>query len=55
MFCLCLRYNGSNRFLYVNGVKIYQFKAKNSDITPYPLYLGKILKNFGVDDMEKLD
>ena len=29
-----MHYNGSNSFLYVNGVKIYQFKSKNSEIKP---------------------
>ena len=28
-FCLSLHYNESNSFLYVNGVKLYQFKAKD--------------------------
>ena len=26
--CLILQYNGRNSYLFVNGVKIYQFKAK---------------------------
>ena len=29
--------------LYANGEKIYQFKAKNSEIKPYLLYLGNVL------------
>ena len=29
--------------LYANGVKIYQFKAKNSEIKPHLLYLGNVL------------
>ena len=29
-FCLSLRYNGSNSFLFVNATKLYQFKAKDS-------------------------
>ena len=29
-------------FLYANGAKIYQFKARNSKIKPYPLCLGNI-------------
>ena len=29
--------------LYANGVKIYQFKAKNSEIKPHQLYLGNVL------------
>ena len=28
--------------LFVNGVKSYQFKAKDSEITTYPLCLGNI-------------
>ena len=27
-FCLNLHYNRSNSYIFVNGVKIYQFKAK---------------------------
>ena len=37
-----LHYNGSNNFLFVSSTKIYQFKAKNSDIIPYSLCLGNI-------------
>ena len=31
-FCLSLYHNGSNSSLFVNATKIYQFKAKNSEI-----------------------
>ena len=31
-FVLSLHYNGSNSFLFVNSTKIYQFKAKKSEI-----------------------
>ena len=31
-FCLSLHYNGSNSFLFINVTKIYQFKAKDSEI-----------------------
>ena len=31
-FVLSLYYNGSNSFLFVNATKIYQFKAKVSEI-----------------------
>ena len=27
-FCLNLHYNGGNSYLFVNGTKIYKFKAK---------------------------
>ena len=36
---LSLHYNGSNSFLFVNGTKIYQFKAKDTEIKDYALYL----------------
>ena len=36
-----------------NGVKIYQFKAKGSEIRPYPLCLGNILKTFTVAHAKK--
>ena len=41
-FCLSQHYNGSNSFLFVNATKIYQFKAKDSEIKIYPLCLGNI-------------
>ena len=31
-FCLGQHYDGSNSFLFVNATKIYQFKAKESEI-----------------------
>ena len=31
-FCLSLHYNGSNSFLFVNPIKIYNFIAKDSEI-----------------------
>ena len=44
-FCLRLHYNGRTSFLFVNTTKIYRFKAKDSEIKPYPLRLGNILKD----------
>ena len=35
-FCLSLHYNGSNSLLLVNATKIYQFKAKDSEIKNIP-------------------
>ena len=52
-FCLNLHYNGSNSFLFVNATKIYQFKAKDSEIKKYPLGLGNISKGFSVSNMKK--
>ena len=38
-FCLSLHYNGDNSYLFVNGKEIINFKAKDSEIFPYPLRL----------------
>ena len=39
-FCLSLHYNGDRSYLFVNGKEIINFKAKDSEITPYPLCRG---------------
>ena len=51
-FCLGLRYNGANSYLFVNGTKIYKFKAKDSEIVATPLCIGNISKDFSVDNMK---
>ena len=35
-FCLSWHYNGDNSYLLVNGKEINKFKAKDSEIVPYP-------------------
>ena len=52
-FILSLHYNGSNSFLFVNATKVYQFKAKNSEIKDYALCLGNVSKNFTIVNMRK--
>ena len=52
-FCLILHYNGANSYLFVNGTEIINFKAKDSEITAYPLCLGSISKDCSVDNMKK--
>ena len=52
-FCLSLHYDGRDRFLFVNVIRMYQFKAKHSEIKPYPLCLGNISKDFSVNNMKK--
>ena len=52
-FVLILHRNGSDSFLFVNGVKMYQFKAKDSEIKPYPLCLHNISKEFTIDNVTK--
>ena len=37
----------------VNAAKIYQFKAKDTEIKPYMLCLGNILKDFTNNNMKK--
>ena len=53
--CLSLHYNGGNSFLFVNATKIYQFKAKNSQIKPCPLCLGNFSKDIAFNNMKKQD
>ena len=52
-FCLSLHYNGSNSYLFANGTEIFKFKAKDSKIVAAPLCLGKISKDWSVDNMKK--
>ena len=47
-FCLSLHYNGDNSYLFVNGKEVNKFKAKDSEIVPYPLCLGGVSKDFEV-------
>ena len=50
---LSLHYHGSNSFLFVNTTKIYQFKAKYSEIKSYALCLVKTSKDFWISNMKK--
>ena len=52
-FCLTLHCNGANSYLFVNGLEIYKFKAKHSEIVAAPLRLGNISKDWSVDNMKK--
>ena len=52
-FCLILHYNGSNSYLFVNGIKIHKFKTKDSEILAAPICLGNISRDFSVDNMKK--
>ena len=46
-----MHYNRANSYLFVNGTEIIKFKAEDSEITPHPLCLGNISKNWSVDNM----
>ena len=48
-----LHYNGANSYLFVNGTESIKFKAKDSEIVATPLCLGKISKDWSVDNMKK--
>ena len=48
-FFLSLHYNGANSYLFFNGTEIIKFKAKDSEILAYSLYLG----NISQDNMKK--
>ena len=48
-----LHYNGTNSYLFVNGIEIFKFKAKDSEIVASALCLGKISKDRSVDNMKK--
>ena len=52
-FCLSLPYNGANSYLFVNGVEIIKFKAKDSEIIPNGLCLGNFSKDFSASNMKK--
>ena len=49
-FVLNLHHNGSNSFLFVNTVKMCQFKAKDLEIKPYSLRLGNISQDFSLNN-----
>ena len=53
IFCLSLLYNGANSYLFVNGTKIYKFKAKDSEIVATPLCLGNISKDWLIDNIKE--
>ena len=45
--------NRSNSFLFVYGVKIYEFKSKDFERKPDPLRLENISKDFTINNMKK--
>ena len=52
-FCLSLHHNEANSYLFLDGAKIYKFKAKDSEIVVGPVCLGNISKDWSVDNMKK--
>ena len=49
-FCLTLHYHGANSYLFVNGIEIIKFKAKDSETVATPLCVGNITKEFSEDN-----
>ena len=47
-----MHYNGANSYLFANGTEIIEFKAKDSEITTYPLCLVNVSKDWSVDNMK---
>ena len=52
-FYLSLHYNGAISYLFVNGIEIYKFKAKFSEIVASPLCLRNISKDWSKENMKK--
>ena len=48
-----LHYNASKGFLFIDSVKMYQFKAKNLEKKKHPLFVGNISKDFTISNMKK--
>ena len=46
IFCRSLYHNRANSFVFFNGIEIYKFKAKDSEINAAPLCLENFLKDF---------
>ena len=54
-FVLSFHCNGSKSFLFVNATKVYQFKAKYSEIKDYALCFDIVSKDFTINNMKKQD
>ena len=47
-----MHHNGSNSYLFVNGIEIHKVKTKDSEIIAAPICLGNISRDFSVDNMK---
>ena len=52
-FCLSLHYNRANSYLFVNGIEIRKFTAKDSEVVPNNLCLGNVSKYFSASNVKK--
>ena len=54
-FCLSLHYNADNSYLFVNGKKIFKFKADNKSVNfPTQFCLGSISSGFSATESRKV-
>ena len=54
IFVLSLHYNGDNSYLFVNGQKVTQFKAKNSEIKAKQMFLGSLVGSEAYHEVSNL-
>ena len=52
---ITMHYNGPNSYLFVNGIEIYKFKSKDSEIVAALLCLENNPKDWLVDNMKKTE
>ena len=52
-FVLSLHYHGSSSFVFANATKTYKFKAEDSEIKYYALFLGNISKTTGLSRIKR--
>ena len=52
-FCLSLRYNGANSYLFVNCIEMIKFKTKDSELDSNILCFENSSKDFSVNEMKK--
>ena len=52
-FCLSLRYNEANSYLFVNGTEIIKFRAKDSEVAAAPICLGNISIDWLIDNIKR--
>ena len=54
IFVLSLHYNGDNSYLFVNGQKVTQFKAKNSEIKANRMFLASLVGSKAYNNVNEL-
>ena len=45
--------DGLNSYLFVSGIEVYKFKAKDSEVNAVPLLLGNVSKGFLTNNLKK--